>query len=49
MINYEFLLPEILFVGAISIIIVIDLFLTEKYKHLSYYFIQLLYIYKVKT
>ena len=42
MINYEFLLPEILFVGALSIIIVIDLFLTEKYKYLSYYFIQLL-------
>ena len=42
MINYDFLLPEILFVGALSIIIVIDLFLTEKYKYLSYYFIQLL-------
>lgn len=42
MINYLFILPEIILVGSLSIIIIIDLFLVTSRKFISYYLIQLL-------
>jgi NADH-quinone oxidoreductase subunit N len=42
MINYLYILPEIIVVSALSFIIIIDLFLSKKFKNLSYYLIQLL-------
>ena len=42
MINYLFILPEIILVGSLSIIIIIDLFLATSRKFISYYLIQLL-------
>ncbi len=42
MINYLYILPEIILTGALSIIIIIDLFLPSKNKYLSYYLIQIL-------
>ena len=42
MINYLYILPEIIVASALSFIIIIDLFLSKKSKNLSYYLIQLL-------
>ena len=42
MINYLYLLPEIILTSALSIIIIMDLFLSDRYKYVSYYLIQLL-------
>tara|TARA_B100001758_G_scaffold152282_1_gene131232 strand:+ start:887 stop:2350 length:1464 start_codon:yes stop_codon:yes gene_type:complete len=42
MINYLYILPEIIVASALSFIIIIDLFLSKKFKNLSYYLIQLL-------
>ena len=42
MINYLYILPEIIVTSALSFIIIIDLFLSKKFKNLSYYLIQLL-------
>ena len=42
MINYLFIFPEIILTSSLSIIIIIDLFLSSKNKHLSYYLIQIL-------
>ena len=42
MINYLFFFPEIILTSSLSIIIIIDLFLSSKNKHLSYYLIQIL-------
>ena len=42
MINYLYVLPEIIVASALSFIIIVDLFLSKKFKNLSYYLIQLL-------
>ena len=42
MINYLYILPEIILTSFISFIIIIDLFLSSRLKYISYYLIQLL-------
>ncbi len=42
MINYLYILPEIILTTFISLIIIIDLFLSPRLKYISYYLIQLL-------
>jgi NADH-quinone oxidoreductase subunit N len=42
MINYLYILPEIILVTSLSVIIIIDLFLAPNRKFISYYLIQLL-------
>ena len=42
MINYLYILPEIIVASALSFIIIIDLFLSKKFKNLSYYLIRMI-------
>lgn len=45
MINYLFIYPEIIITTGLCLIIIIDLFISEKYKSISYYLIQIMLLY----